>query len=396
MQPELNIGLFGHVDHGKTTLVKALTGKWTDTHSEELKRGITIKLGYADLNIYKCEGCGKYWVSEKHPECGGKCRFVRKLSFVDAPGHESLMATAISASSVIDGALFLISASEKCPQEQTKEHFMILEKMGVSKIIIVQTKIDIVSRARALENYNEIREFVKGTFAENAPIVPISAPHALNLEYLVEQIDRIMVASEREKSDVPVAYVVRSFDVNRPGVEIKNLRGGVLGCAIVKGKFKVGDEIEIKPGYGSGESFTPLGTSIAGLKAGEEDIAEARPGGLVGIGTFLDPSLTKSDTLIGNTISVKGAIPDPVLAISMKYELIDRKDIDNAPLRVGEPLLINVHSATSVGVIAKLNKGIASISLKRPIIVFGSDKIAISRRIGQRWRFCGIGSAVSR
>ncbi len=396
MQPELNIGLFGHVDHGKTTLVKALTGKWTDTHSEELKRGITIKLGYADLNIYKCESCGKYWVSDKHPECGGKCSFVRKLSFVDAPGHESLMATAISASSVIDGALFLISASEKCPQEQTKEHFMILEKMGVRKIIIVQTKIDLVTKEKAIENYNEIKAFVKGTFAENAPIVPISAPHALNLEYLVEQIDKTMVASEREKSDVPVAYVVRSFDVNRPGEEIKNLKGGVLGCAIVKGTFKVGDEIEIKPGYGSEDSFTPLKTSISGLRAGEESIEEARPGGLVGMGTFLDPSLTKSDTLIGNTISIKGAIPDPVSSISMKYELIDRKDIDNAPLRMGEPLLINVHSATSVGVIAKLNKGIAAISLKRPIIVFGSDKIAISRRIGQRWRFCGIGSAVSK
>jgi translation initiation factor 2 subunit 3 len=396
LQPELNIGLFGHVDHGKTTLVKALTGKWTDTHSEELKRGITIKLGYADLNIYKCESCGKYWVAEKHPECGGKCAFIRKLSFVDAPGHESLMATAISASSVIDGALFLISANEKCPQEQTKEHFMILEKMGVKKIIIVQTKIDLVTKEKAIENYNEIKAFVKGTFAENAPIIPISAPHALNLEHLVEQIDMIMVPVQREKSEVPLAYVVRSFDVNRPGEEIKKLKGGVLGCAIVKGSFKAGDEVEIKPGYGSEQSFTPLKTSISGLRAGEEDIAEARPGGLVGMGTLLDPSLTKSDTLIGNMVSTKGSIPDPVSAVSMKYELIDRKDIENTPLRVGEPLLINVHSATSVGVIGKLNKGIASVSLKRPLIVFGSDKIAISRRIGQRWRFCGIGSAVSR
>jgi translation initiation factor 2 subunit 3 len=397
LQPELNIGLFGHVDHGKTTLVKALTGKWTDTHSEELKRGITIKLGYADLNIYYCDSCKKYSPSEKHPECGGKCRFIRKLSFVDAPGHESLMATAISASSVIDGALFLVSANEKCPQEQTREHFMILEKMGVKNIIIVQTKTDIVSREKAMENYREIKEFIKGTFAENAPIIPISAPHALNLDALLEQIDRVMVRDAKDESSAPLAYVVRSFDINRPGEKIEKLKGGVLGCAIVRGRFKAGDEIEIKPGFGDGEGgFSPLKTSISSLRAGEEDMPDAGPGGLVGIGTFLDPSLTKSDTLIGNIVSKSGAVPNPSSAISMRYELIDRKDIENAPLRLGEPLLINIHSSTSVGAIAKLNKGIATVSLKRPVIVFEGDRIAISRRIGQRWRFCGIGSATQK
>jgi translation initiation factor 2 subunit 3 len=381
------------VDHGKTTLVKALTGRWTDTHSEELKRGITIKLGYADMNIYKCEKCGKLWSAETHPECGGKCSFIRKVSFVDAPGHESLMATAISASSVIDGALFLISANEKCPQEQTKEHFMVLEKMGVNKIIIIQTKTDIVSREKAIENYNEIKAFIKGTFAENAPIIPVSAPHNLNLDSLVEAIDSVMTIPQRKPSDVPLAYVVRSFDINRPGEEINKLRGGVLGCAVVKGEFKVNDEIEIKPGFGSEGIFKALSSSITGLRAGEEKIETAKPGGLIGMGTGLDPSLTKSDMLIGNLVSLKGKIPEAASTLSMKYELIDRKDIDNAPLRIAEPLLINIHSSTSVGAIVKLNKGIATVSLKRPIILFPEDKIAISRRIGQRWRFAGIGYA---
>ena len=393
MQPEVNIGLFGHVDHGKTTLVKALTGRWTDTHSEELKRGITIKLGYADMNIYKCEKCGKFWSAETHPECGGKCSFIRKVSFVDAPGHESLMATAISASSVIDGALFLISASEKCPQEQTKEHFMVLERMGVNKIIIIQTKTDIVSKEKAIENYNEIKAFIKGTFAENAPIIPVSAPHNLNLDTLVEAINTVMTIPERKQSDIPLAYVVRSFDINRPGQEISKLKGGVLGCAVVKGEFKVNDEIEIKPGFGSEGIFKTLSSSITGLRAGEESIEIARPGGLIGMGTSLDPSLTKSDMLIGDLVSIKGKIPDAVSTIVMKYELIDRKDIDNAPLRIAEPLLINIHSSTSVGALVKSNKGIATVSLKRPIILFPEDKIAISRRIGQRWRFAGIGKA---
>ena len=82
--PEISIGLVGHVDHGKTTLVKALSGKWTDTHSEEIKRGITIRLGYADAVFYKCKKCSKLSVKEKC-DCGEKAAPVRKVSFVDAP-----------------------------------------------------------------------------------------------------------------------------------------------------------------------------------------------------------------------------------------------------------------------------------------------------------------------
>ncbi len=131
-QPELSIGLVGHVDHGKTTLVKALSGRWTDTHSEELKRGITIRLGYADATFYKCPKCkgtDAYSVSEKCPKCGGNGKRLRTVSFVDAPGHESLMATMLCGSAIIDAAMLIIAANEPCPQPQTKEHLMALEIM---------------------------------------------------------------------------------------------------------------------------------------------------------------------------------------------------------------------------------------------------------------------------
>lgn len=132
-QPCVNIGMVGHVDHGKTTLVKALSGVWTDTHSEEMKRGISIRLGYADTTFRKCPECGLpggYTVSNKCDQCEAETEEVRTVSFVDSPGHETLMATMLSGAAIMDGAILVIAANEECPQPQTKEHLMALNIIG--------------------------------------------------------------------------------------------------------------------------------------------------------------------------------------------------------------------------------------------------------------------------
>ncbi|MHC1588895.1 MAG: translation initiation factor IF-2 subunit gamma, partial [Methermicoccaceae archaeon] len=177
-QPSMNIGMVGHVDHGKTTLVAALSGVWTDQHSEEVKRGITIKLGYADTEFRRCPLCDEpecYTVDEVCPTHGEKTELIRTVSFVDSPGHESLMATMLSGAALMDGAVLVIAATEPCPQPQTKEHLMALDIVGVKHIVIVQNKIDLVEREALMEHYHQIKQFVKGTVAENAPIIPVSA-----------------------------------------------------------------------------------------------------------------------------------------------------------------------------------------------------------------------------
>ena len=179
-QPEVNIGMVGHVDHGKTTIVEAITGVWAARHSEELRRGITIKLGYADAPIYRCPVCeepANYSTSPVCPNCGAETEFQRGLSFVDAPGHEALMATMLSGAAVMDGAVLVIAADEPCPQPQTREHLAAIEIMGVENIVIAQNKIDIVDKQRALESYQEILKFIEGTIAEGAPIIPLSLIH---------------------------------------------------------------------------------------------------------------------------------------------------------------------------------------------------------------------------
>ena len=165
-QPVINIGMVGHVDHGKTTLLERLSGKWTDTHSEELKRGITIRLGYADVvfrKCAKCKGANAYTTKETCATCNEPTAPLRKVSFVDAPGHESLMATMLSGATIMDGALLLVAANEQCPQPQTREHLQALEIIGIKNLIIVQNKIDMVGEEQALKNYQQIKSFIKGS-----------------------------------------------------------------------------------------------------------------------------------------------------------------------------------------------------------------------------------------
>ena len=207
-QPVVNIGMVGHVDHGKSTLTKALTGKKTDIHSEEIKRGISIKLGYADTPVYVCENGEKVYYNKPVNE---NCKLERVISFVDAPGHETLMATMLSGSSIMDGALLVVAANEKCPQPQTREHLTALEIMGIKNIIIIQNKIDLVTRERALENFREIKNFVKGSVAENAPIIPVSAYHNKNIDKVFEAIEEYIPTPKKRKDLDPIMYVARSF-----------------------------------------------------------------------------------------------------------------------------------------------------------------------------------------
>ena len=237
--PELNLGIVGHIDHGKTTLLSKLTGKFTDTHSEELKRGITIKLGYADMTIYKEED--NYNNKKGTP--------VRYVSFIDAPGHEMLMATMLSGAATMDAAILVIDAHEGI-KPQTQEHLMALEAKNIKNIIIVQNKIDLVNKKQAMENYKLIKEFVKGTIAENAPIFPVSALQEINIDKILEELTKIKIP-EKDKDSTPIFIVARSFDINRPGIKIQNIKGGVLGGILKKGKLKTGDEIEIRPGLSS-------------------------------------------------------------------------------------------------------------------------------------------------
>ncbi|MEC7532007.1 MAG: translation initiation factor IF-2 subunit gamma [Candidatus Thermoplasmatota archaeon] len=403
-QPEVNIGMVGHVDHGKTTLTKALSGTWTDTHSEERKRGISIKLGYADTAFYKNKD-GEYYARGKNPKGGedSESDLLRVISFVDAPGHETLMAVMISGAAIMDGALLLVAANESCPQAQTREHLAALQIAGINNIVVVQNKVDLVTRERAVESYNEILSFIDGTIAEGSPIVPVSAHHDVNLDMLIRAIEDTIPSPVIDSEEKGLMYVARSFDVNRPGLRPSKLKGGIVGGSIVEGSFNVGDSILIAPGRriveGSKTRWEPLKTVIENIQAGGLDLETAHAGGLCGIATPLDPMSTKADDLSGQVMARDGELPPVWESLDLKLELLDKMvsggDGDEGlvkPLQSNEMLMVNSATATSVGTVSSTKKGEAKLALRLPICAKKGSRITLSRRVGARWRLIGHGT----
>lgn len=404
MRPVVNVGVVGHVDHGKTTLVNALSGVWTDKHSEEIKRGISIRLGYADATFRKCPNCPDpqhYTTKALCSYCGADTSILRTVSFVDSPGHETLMATMLSGAAIMDGALLIIAANESCPQPQTKEHLMALNIIGIKNIIIVQNKIDLMPKKEVLNNYRQIKAFTKGTVAEKAPIIPVSAQQNANIDLVIKAIEEYIPTPVHDREKPPLMFVARSFDVNRPGTPPAKLVGGVIGGTLSQGVLHPGEEIEMRPGRkveaGGIVKWVPLRTTIVKIIAGGEEVEETLPGGLIGVGTKLDPTLTKSDALVGQVVGKPETLPPTLDNFVIDTRLLERvvgatDESIVEPIRSNELLMLNVGTATTVGVVTSARKTDAEVKLKRPVCADKGARIAISRRVGARWRLIGSGT----
>jgi len=163
---------------------------------------------------------------------------------------------------------------------------------------------------------------------------------------------------------------------------------------------QTGAEIELRPGrevdQGGQVEWQPIITDVRSLQAGGESVPEVTPGGLCGVGTGLDPSLTKGDSLAGQIVGEPGTLPPTRESFTMTVELLDRVVGDEAgeveTISTGEPLMLTVGTATTVGAVTSARSGEAEVSLKRPVCAEEGSKIAINRRVGARWRLIGIGT----
>lgn len=419
-QATINIGTIGHVAHGKSTVVKAISGVQTVRFKNELVRNITIKLGYANAKVYKCDnelcprpGCYCSCSSGKEdvfpctrPGCKGSFRLLRHVSFVDCPGHDILMATMLNGAAVMDAALLLIAGNESCPQPQTSEHLAAIEIMKLKHIIILQNKIDLIRDTQARDQYQEIIKFVQGTVAEGAPIVPISAQLKYNIEVICEYIDKKIPVPIRDFTSQPRLIVIRSFDVNKPGAEVEELKGGVAGGSILRGVLKVGQEIEVRPGIVSKTSdgkiqCRPIFSRIVSLYAEQNELQYAVPGGLIGVGTKIDPTLCRADRLVGQVLGAVGALPDIYTELEISYFLLrrllgvrtegDKKGAKVQKLSRNEVLMVNIGSLSTGGRVSAVKADLAKIALTQPVCTEVGEKIALSRRVEKHWRLIGWG-----
>lgn len=410
IQPTYNIGLVGHVSHGKSTVVKALTGIETFKHSKEKERGVTMKIGYANCKIYKCIicpepqcyfPCGSSTKSWKCIHCDGDTELIQNFSFIDCPGHESLMNIMLSGATVMDYAILLIDGSQKFPQPQTVEHLIALEILQIKKIIIIQNKLDLVECQKAADQYAEIKAYVKNTCAESAPIIPFSAQKRYNIDILCEYIVKYFGQVTRIES-APKMNIIRSFDINKPGSSISSLTGGVIGGTLIAGQFKVGDMIEIRPGLVSKDQSQlvckPIITEIISMKTDNDLIDVAIPGGLIGICTNLDPLLTKCDRMIGQVAGLVGTVDDVYTEINAKCIFIKRvsttlgdKSTIVRPIK-NSIVLLNISSKSVNAIVKSVSKSEYTFELKYPCCMSVGEKFSISSKIGNSWRLIGMGT----
>lgn len=423
-QATINIGTIGHVAHGKSTVVKALSGVQTVKFQNELERNITIKLGYANAKIYRCTNpacprpaCYRSYGSSKEDwppcevdGCGHKMKLERHVSFVDCPGHDILMATMLNGAAVMDAALLLIAGNEMCPQPQTSEHLAAIEIMKLQHILILQNKIDLVTKADAIEQEKTIRKFVQGTVGEKAPIIPISAQLGYNTDALCEYIVRRIPVPMRDFAAQPRMIIVRSFDVNKPGRLVDELKGGVAGGTIFQGVLRVNDIIEIRPGQTVKDPATgrqtcyPIRTQITSLFAERNSLQFAVPGGLIGCGTLIDPAMCRQDRLVGQVVGAPGQLPPVFSEIEINFFLLrrllgikssDRKASKVAKLTPNEVLMVNIGSTSTGGRVLAVNADLAKIALvQSPVCTMENEKIALSRRVGGHFRLIGWGKII--
>lgn len=395
-QATINIGTIGHVAHGKTTIVQCISGISTIKYKSELEKNITIKLGYANAKIYECE-CPR---PEKYSTSTGKCKvcskpkkLVRHVSFVDCPGHDVLMATMLNGTAIMDAALLLIAANEPCPMPQTTEHLFAVEVMDLKKIVVIQNKIDLVTKEQALEQYDQIKEFLK-TSQVDGPVIPVSGQLKMNIDAILDFIVNYIQPPKRDLTLKAKMIVIRSFDVNKPGTHISDLTGGVIGGSLVSGVVNLGDVIEIRPGQISKENdkfvCRPYITEITSLKAEKTVLERAYQGGLIGVGTNLDPSLCKSDKLVGMTMGLKGTLPNIYSRLTVKYELFQKTlSGSKEALKKEEPILLNIGSTTTGCKILDLTATTAVFDLLKPCCCEFNERIAVSRKIKNNWRLVG-------
>ncbi len=340
--PMFVIGTAGHVDHGKSTLVKALTGIDPDRLAEEKEREMTIDLGFA-------------WLTLGHEDVG----------IVDVPGHRDFIENMLAGVGGIDLALFVIAADEGV-MPQTREHLAILDLLDVHGGIIVLTKVDLIDDRDWLELVTlEIAETVSGTVLADAPIVPVSAHSGAGLAALRDMlVERLAQATPRPDNGRARLPVDRVFSLSGFGT--------VVTGTLLDGRFRLGDTVEIQPAGRKGR--------VRGLQTHRTKLEVARPGSRVAINLT---GIDRDDVQRGDVIAAPGVISGTILLDAVYRHLADA----DAPLKHNVEVKLFVGAAEVVArtrvigqaQIAPGQTGWLQLALAEPVAVARGDRFILRR-----------------
>ncbi len=403
-QATMNLGTLGNVSEGKSTFVRALSKIATQRHQKEKRFNITINLGYAGFKIWRHIETGDLTSSSSATHTMENHELLGHYSFVDCPGHEAYLATMLSGAAIMDAAALLIASnSPSIPQIQTQEHLIAAETTGLQHIFVIQNKLDVVDSAAIKDSFEKISAFVTGTTAENSPIIPMSAQREWGIEYALHHI-AYNIPPPIRTFDGPVRMqIVRSFDINRPtkwSAADSKILGGVIGGSIIRGVLHPEDLLEIRPGLFLNGEAVPILTRVSTLNCDAENLPFAIAGGLIGVGTTLDPALTSANALVGQVAGTPGTLPDITTNIKGKFKSFDRSQSaeDDSAIaykfkkhKEGDKIRFCVGSMTVTGRISKVSeKGRRTIKLDRPVCIEVGQMCSLLRSNGSRELLDGI------
>jgi selenocysteine-specific elongation factor len=334
------VGTAGHIDHGKTALVKALTGCDTDTLAEEKKRGISINLGFASFRLPN----------------------GRNIGIVDVPGHEKFIKNMLAGATGIDLALIIIAATEGI-MPQTREHIEILGYLGIQKYLIVLTKVDMVDEEFKDLVVEDIRDFLKETFLAQTKIVEVDSISRKGLDTLIKELENLSFdIQERSFTKKTRMNVDRVFSIKGYGT--------VVTGTLMEGVIKVNDELTVYP--------QGLSAKVRNLQVHDHNVEEAYAGQRTAINLS---GLSLEELKRGNTVAVKDSVYVTNI-IDVKFRIVadtkfELKRFSRLKLYVGSTeVLAKIVPITHKTVKSK-DEGYAQIILDHPIVVLKGDRFVL-------------------
>ena len=398
VKPNYNIGLLGSLANGKSTIIKILCDKDPHTSTKELVRNITMNAGFGNMYIFKNKNnndlistnTNKKSITKKFKKLDediNDYEIIKHISFVDCPGHSKILHVPLSNIKLMNGVIVVINVKDDLETKpQLIQHLIAVSVQNIKDIIICLNKIDLVDEKTCIQKKKQVKQILNHLGIEPTVILPTSFTRNINIDKLLYCINKVFHKKDSEKYNNNTLLINRSFNINSSGIDWKKLKGGILGGSVITGKFKVGDEIEIRPGYTNKgkndnekmKSF-PIKSTILSIYTETSPILNADKNGLIAIGTDIEPFYCQNNKLAGNIIGLKDDLPSVYTEIDINFEVLKNKYCNWNP-KINDLITVFIETSFVNSKLIKVSgkkKYKGTIKLFKPICVRKDSNIMI-------------------